>query len=64
MMAMAPHKKEEAICLELGSRNRLQRSYGNRAVIPKDCGRLEEAMKLLEKKEAICAELGDRRSED
>ena len=44
--AMALHKKQEAICLELGDRAGLQRSYGNQALILQDWGRLEDAMAL------------------
>jgi tetratricopeptide (TPR) repeat protein len=57
---MALHKKEEAICLELGDRAGLQASYGNQALILQAWGRLEEAMVLHKKEEAICLELGDR----
>ncbi len=31
--ALALHKKEEAICLELGNKDGLQTSYGNQALI-------------------------------
>jgi hypothetical protein len=58
--AMALHKKQEAICLELGNKNGLQISYGNQAVILQAWGRLEEAMALHKKKEAICLELGNK----
>ena len=57
---MALHKKEEAICLELGNKDSLQRSYGNQALILIERGRLEEALTLLKKEEAICLELGNR----
>ena len=57
---MALHKKQEAICLELGNKNGLQGSYGNQAVILKAWGRLEEAMALYKKQEAICLELGNK----
>jgi tetratricopeptide (TPR) repeat protein len=60
--AMMLHKKQEAICLELGNQNGLQASYGNQAVILIAWGRFDEAMALLKKKEAICLELGNRRS--
>ena len=42
------------------AKDSLQRSYGNRALILKDWGRLEEAMELHKKKEALCLELGDK----
>ncbi|MBS1874207.1 MAG: tetratricopeptide repeat protein, partial [Acidobacteria bacterium] len=58
--AMALHKKEEAICDQLGDRAGLQASYGNQALILKAWGRLDEAMALLQKQEAICQQLGDR----
>ena len=58
--ALALHKKEEAICLELGNRDGLQRSYGNQALILKAWGRLEEALALHKKEEAICLELGNK----
>src|SRR4051795_12783995 len=57
---MVLHKKEEAICEELGDRSGLQASYGNQALILQDWGRLDEAMALHKKQEAICEELGDR----
>jgi tetratricopeptide (TPR) repeat protein len=57
--AMALHKKQEAICLELGNKDGLQRSYGNQAIILQAWGRLEEAMALHKKEEAICLELGN-----
>ena len=50
---MALHKKEEAICLELGNKDGLQGSYGNQALILKAWGRLEEALALHKKQEAI-----------
>jgi hypothetical protein len=58
--ALALHKKEEALCLELGDKDGLQRSYGNQALILKAWGRLEEALALPEKQEAICRELGNK----
>ncbi len=58
--AMALHKREEAICEELGDRAGLQRSYANEALILKAWGRLEEAMALHKRQEAICEELGNR----
>ena len=57
---MALHKKEEALCLELGNKDGLQRTYGNQAVILQAWGRLEEATALLEKQEALCLELGNK----
>ena len=57
---MALHKKEEAICLELGNKDCLQISYGNQALILQDWGRLEEALALHKKEEAICLELGNK----
>ena len=58
--AMALHKKQEALCLELGNKDGLQRSYGNRAVILQAWGRLKEAMAMLKKQEALCLELGNK----
>jgi hypothetical protein len=58
--AMALHKEEEALCLELGNKHSLWRSYGNQASILIVWGRLEEAMALLEKQKALCLELGNR----
>jgi tetratricopeptide (TPR) repeat protein len=57
---MALHKKEEALCLELGNKDSLQRSYGNQAVILKAWGQLEDAMALHKKEEALCLELGNK----
>jgi tetratricopeptide (TPR) repeat protein len=56
------HKKQEALCLELGNKDGLQRSYGNQALILQDLGRLEEAFELHKKQEALCLELGNRSS--
>jgi hypothetical protein len=53
-------QQEEALCLELGDQDGLQRSYGNQAGILKNWGRLEEAMELHKKEEALCLERGDR----
>ena len=58
--ALALHKKEEAICLELGNKDGLQCSYGNQATILHAWGRLEEALALHKKEEAICLELGNK----
>jgi tetratricopeptide (TPR) repeat protein len=60
--AMALHKKQEALCLELGNKDSLQRSYGNQALILKAWGRLEEAFELPKKQEALCLELGNKDS--
>src|ERR1035438_8285711 len=60
--ALALHKKEEAICLELGNKDGLQASYGNQALILRRWGKLEEALALLKKQEAICQELGNKAS--
>jgi tetratricopeptide (TPR) repeat protein len=60
--ALALHKKEEALCLELGNKDGLQRSYGNQGLILKAWGRLEEALALHKKEEALCLELGNRSS--
>ena len=54
-------QQEEALCLELGNKDGLQRSYGNQALILEAWGRLEEAFELLKKKEALCLELGSGR---
>jgi hypothetical protein len=56
------HKKEEALCLELGNKDSLQTSYGNQASILYAWGRLEEAFELHKKQEALCLELGNRSS--
>jgi tetratricopeptide (TPR) repeat protein len=58
--ALALHKKQEAICLELGDKVELLKSYGNQAVILRIRGRLEEAMVLHKKEEDICLELGNK----
>ena len=55
-------QQEEALWLELGDKDSLQRSYGNQALILQDWGRLEEAFELLKKQEALCLELGNRSS--
>ncbi len=60
--ALALHKKQEAICLELGNKDSLQRSYGNQALILQAWGRLEEALALHKQKEALCLELGNKDS--
>ena len=54
---MALLKKQEALCLELGNKDSLQRSYGNQAVILRAWGRLEEAGELHKREEALCLEL-------
>jgi len=54
---MALHKKQEEICLELGNKDSLQRSYNNQAIILRIQRRLPESLALLEKQEAICLEL-------
>jgi predicted ATPase len=51
---------QEALSLELGNKDGLQRSYGNQALILQAWGRLEEAMALHKKQEALCLELGDK----
>jgi tetratricopeptide (TPR) repeat protein len=58
--AMALHKKEEALCLELGNKDGLGASYGNQALILRAWGRLEEAMALHKKEEALSLELGNK----
>jgi tetratricopeptide (TPR) repeat protein len=55
-------KKQEALCIELGNKNDLQKTYGNQAIILKAWGQLEEAMKLCKKQEALCIEIGLRSS--
>ena len=55
-------QQEEALCLELGDKDSLSRSYGNQAFILRAWGRLEEAMALLKKVEALCLELGNKDS--
>jgi tetratricopeptide (TPR) repeat protein len=57
---MVLHKKEEALCVELGNKDGLQRSYGNQAGILKAYGRLQEAFALHKKEERICLELGNK----
>jgi tetratricopeptide (TPR) repeat protein len=57
--AMAMHKREESLCVELGDDEGLQYSYGNQALVLKAQGRLAEAMALLKKQEALCLGLGD-----
>jgi hypothetical protein len=49
-----------SLCLELGNKDGLQRSYGNQALILQAWGRLEEALALHKKQEALCLELGDK----
>jgi tetratricopeptide (TPR) repeat protein len=58
--AIAPHKKEEGSCLELGNQDGLDRAYGNQALILQARGRLDEAMALHSKQETICLELGSQ----
>lgn len=58
--AMALHKKEEALCRDVGNDFGLQFSYGNQAVILRRLGRKEEAMVLLGKQEALCLLLGNK----
>ena len=53
-------QQEETLCLELGNKDSLQRSYGNQALILQAWGRLEEAMALHKKKETLCLELGNK----
>ena len=60
--AMELHKKEQAICEELGDKDDLRAWYGNQALILQDWGRFEEAMVFLKEKEAICQELGRKES--
>jgi tetratricopeptide (TPR) repeat protein len=58
--AMTLLRKQEAICLELGSQDSLDRSYGNQALILEAWGRLDEAMALHKKADAISLELGNQ----
>src|SRR5207302_177392 len=60
--ALALHKKQEALCLELGNKASLQSCYGNQALILQAWGRLEKALALQKKQEALCLELGDKAS--
>jgi tetratricopeptide (TPR) repeat protein len=53
-------QQEEALCLELGDKDGLQRSYGNQAGILQAWGQLEDALALHEKEEALCLELGNK----
>ncbi len=55
--ALALHKKQEALCLELGNKDGLQISHGNQAMILKDWKRYDEAVQLLQKAEKLCLEL-------
>ena len=48
------------IFVELGSKDDLQRSYGNQALVLRKQGKLEEALQLHEKEEEICLELGNK----
>jgi tetratricopeptide (TPR) repeat protein len=57
---MTLHHKEEAICLELGDRDGIQKSYCNQANVLRDWGRLDEAMELLQKQETICLDLNNK----
>jgi hypothetical protein len=50
----------EVLCLELGDKDGLRRSYANQAVILQAWGRLEEAMALHKKQEVLCLELGKK----
>ena len=58
--AMALHKQEEALKIELGDQAGLSRSYGNQALILQAWGKLEEAMALHKQEEALKIELGDQ----
>jgi tetratricopeptide (TPR) repeat protein len=58
--ALALHKKEEALCFELGNKDGLQACYGNQALILQDWGRLDKALALHKKEEALCLELGNK----
>jgi tetratricopeptide (TPR) repeat protein len=53
-------QQEEALCLELGNKDSLQRSYGNQALVLQAWGRLEQAFALHKKEEALCLELGNK----
>jgi len=59
-IALGIVQQEEALYLELGDKDSLQRSYGGQAVILRRWGRLEEAFALLKKEEALCLELGNK----
>jgi tetratricopeptide (TPR) repeat protein len=59
-MALRIVQQQEALCLELGDKDSLQRSYGHQAVILQAWGRLEEAMALHKKQETLCQELGNK----
>jgi tetratricopeptide (TPR) repeat protein len=58
--ALALLKKTEALYLELGNKDGLQRTYGSQALILQAWGRLEEALALHKKAEALCLELGNK----
>ena len=58
--ALALHKKQEALCLELSHKDGLQACYGNQALILQAWGRLEEALALHKQQEALCLELGNK----
>ena len=58
--ALELHRKEEAICRELGDRLGLAMTFGNRARILLLGDRLEEALELLKEVAAIATERGDK----
>jgi hypothetical protein len=55
--AMELNKKEEALCIELGNKDGLQRTYGNQAIILREMGQDKEADALLEKQRLIKAQI-------
>ncbi len=55
---MALHKKQEALCEELGNKDGLQVSYGNQALILKAWGQLDEAFEPHTKGVALCDKRG------
>jgi hypothetical protein len=54
---MELNKKEEALCIELGNKDGLQRTYGNQAIILREMGQDKEADALLEKQRLIKAQI-------
>jgi hypothetical protein len=59
-LALRIAQLEEALSLEAGDKDGLQRSYRHQGAILQDWGRLEDAMTLHKKAEALCLELGDK----
>ena len=60
--AMELEKGREELGLKSDNKDRIQRSYGNQALILQAWGRLNEAMALHKKEEALCDKLGNKNS--